>query len=146
MVVTADSLQFQGEPAVLDMSFCAFSGPVPGFLYPARGDALRAWRPLVFAMGNDFACPLPPGVTPDDNLTCVSLAPGAAPAAAPEQAAAAPEQVAGAPAQKAPLVAAAPDGAHATPELQSAAAPLADRCGVPCSFACMHSVLQSLLD
>ena len=131
--VTADGLQFQGEPAVLDMSFCAFSGPVPGFLYPARGDARGAWRPLVFAMGNDFACPLPPGVTPDDNLTCMNLAPGAAPAAAPEQATAAPEQMTVAPAQEAAVAAAAPIGTHATTELQSVAAPLADRCG---SHAC----------
>lgn len=141
--VTADGLQFQGERAVLDMSFCAFSSAVPGFLYPARGDARRTWRPLVLAMGNDFACPLPPGVTPDDNMTC-GLAPGAAPAAAPEQATAAPEQVAVAPAQKATLAAAAPDGAQATTELQSVAAPLADRCGVPSRVTCMHSALQSL--
>ena len=129
------------------MSYCAFSGPVPGFLYPARGAARSAWRLLVYAMGNDFACPLPPGVTPDDNLTCVKFAPLAAPTAAPEQAAAAPEQVAVAPValQKAALAAAAPDGAQATTELQSSTAPLADRCGVPCRFACMHSVLSQCL-
>lgn len=143
-IVTADGLQFQGEPAVLDMSFCAFSGPVPGFLYPARGDVRSAWRPLVLAMGNDFVCPLPLGATPDDNLTCMTLAPGAAPAAPPEQATVAPEQVAAAPEalQKAALAAAAPVGAQATTELQSVAAPLADRCGVLSRFTCIRSALH----
>ena len=65
-------------------------------------------------------------------MTCAAAgpAPGAAPAAAPEQAAAAPERMTAAPAQKATLAAAAPTSTQATTELQSVAAPLADRCGV----------------
>ena len=132
--VTGASLQSQSQPGVLDVSYCAFSGLVPGFLFPTRGDGRRAGPQLVLAMGNAFACPLPPGVTMDDNMTCTAAAPapGAAPAAAPVQAAAAPGRMTVAPVQKATLAAAAPSGAHATTELQSAAAQLADRCGLAC--------------
>jgi len=115
---SGDGLAVASAPAVLDISFCNFSGLVPDALFPARGrDTPRAWQPAVFAMGNAFACPLPRGVTAADNMTCSAAAapaPGAAAPAPPSAAATAPAA--------AQLVGAAPALAVATGVLQSAPA------------------------
>jgi len=105
---SGDGLAVESAPAVIDISFCNFSGLVPDALFPARGrDAPLAWQPAVFAMGNAFTCPLPRGVTAADNMTCSA-------AAAPAPGAAAPAA--------AQLVGAAPARAVATGVLQSAPA------------------------